>query len=69
MACWPICLFNLDKISGWRCTLGCKPKPMALLMAFAIFLWLAGRRPVSSRCCMRPMGVMNSEIREKFYVS
>lgn len=42
------------------------PSPIDLRMAFAIFRWLTGRNPVVLRCLMRPMGVMYSDIIEKF---
>ena len=53
--------------SGCLCTLGIKPRPMALRMAFAIFLWFFGRRPVSLECFIRPISVMYSDIILKFY--
>ena len=43
-----------------------RPMPIALRMAFAIFRWLTGRRPVVLLCFMRPIGVMYSDIIEKF---
>lgn len=55
------------RISGCRCTLGCKPMPMARRMALAILRWLTGRSPVLSECLILPMGVMKSEMREKFW--
>lgn len=42
------------------------PIPILLLIAFAIFLWLTFLRPVSLPCLIRPMGVMYSDIMEKF---
>lgn len=53
--------------SGCRCTAGMRPKPTALLIAFAIRRWLTGRRPVSLPCLIRPISVMYSDIIEKFY--
>ena len=64
--CFGMFCTSLIRIMGWRCTLGCMPKPMALLMAFAIFLWFTGRRPVSLECLIRPIAVINSEMMEKF---
>jgi hypothetical protein len=53
--------------SGCLCTLGIKPSPIALRMAFAIFLWFFGRRPVSLECFIRPVSVIYSDIIVKFY--
>lgn len=39
---------------------------MALRIAFAIFRWLTGRRPVCCRCLIRPRGDTYSDITEKF---
>jgi hypothetical protein len=52
--------------SGCLCTLGIRPRPMALRMALAIFLWFFGRRPVSLECFIRPISVMYSDIMVKF---
>ena len=54
------------RISGCAWTLGWMPMPTARRMARAILRWLTGRRPVSEECLTRPMGVMNSEMMEKF---
>lgn len=56
------------RTSGCLCTLGIRPSPMALRIAFAIFLWFFGRRPVSLECFMRPVSVMYSDIIVKFYI-
>lgn len=40
---------------------------MLLRIAFAIFLWLAGLRPVSREGRIRPVGDMYSDMTEKFY--
>lgn len=53
--------------NGCLCTLGIRPSPMALRMAFAIFLWFFGRRPVSLECFIRPISVMYSDMIVKFY--
>lgn len=53
--------------SGWRCTLGIRPSPIALRMALAIFRWFFGRSPVSRECFMRPVSVMYSDMMVKFY--
>lgn len=42
---------------------------MVLLIALAIRLWLTGRRPVSFECLILPIGVIYSDIIEKFYAS
>jgi hypothetical protein len=52
--------------SGCLCTLGIRPKPMALRMAFAILRWFFGRSPVSLECFIRPVSVMYSDIMVKF---
>jgi len=52
--------------SGCLCTLGIRPRPIALRMAFAIFRWFFGRSPVSLECFMRPVSVMYSDIMVKF---
>lgn len=54
------------KTNGCLCTLGIRPRPMALRMAFAIFLWFLGRRPVSLECFIRPVSVMYSDMIVKF---
>jgi hypothetical protein len=54
------------KTSGCLCTLGMRPSPIALRIAFAIFLWFFGRRPVSLECFIRPVSVMYSDIIVKF---
>lgn len=54
------------RTSGCLCTLGIRPSPMALRIAFAIFLWFLGRRPVSLECFIRPVSVMYSDIMVKF---
>lgn len=46
--------------------LGMRPTPAALLIAFAILRWFTGRSPVSEECLIRPMGVTNSDMIEKF---
>lgn len=51
---------------GCLCTLGIRPSPMALRIAFAIFLWFFGRRPVSLECFIRPVSVMYSDMIVKF---
>lgn len=53
--------------SGCLCTLGISPRPTALRIAFAIFLWFFGRSPVSLECFIRPISVMYSDIIVKFY--
>jgi hypothetical protein len=53
--------------SGCLCTLGIRPRPMALRIAFAIFLWFLGRRPVSLECFIRPVSVMYSDMIVKFW--
>lgn len=58
--------FMWKRIIGWMWVLGWSPSPIDLLMALAIFLWLTGRSPVSFECLMRPIGVMNSAMIEKF---
>lgn len=40
---------------------------MALRIAFAIFLWFFGRRPVSLECFIRPISLMYSDIIVKFW--
>jgi len=52
---------------GCLCTLGIKPKPTARRIAFAIFRWFFGRRPVSLECFIRPISVMYSDIIVKFW--
>lgn len=52
--------------SGCLCTLGIRPRPMALRMAFAIFLWFFGRRPVALECFIRPVSFMYSDMIVKF---
>jgi len=52
--------------SGCLCTLGIRPSPTALRIAFAIFLWFLGRSPVSLECLIRPISVMYSDIMVKF---
>ena len=64
---------NLDaelffSTKGCLCTLGMRPNPTALLIAFAIFLWFFGRRPVSFECFIRPISVMYSDIIVKFCI-
>lgn len=54
------------RISGCLWTLGMRPIPIALRIAFAIFRWLTGRRPVALLCFIRPIAVMYSDIIEKF---
>lgn len=54
--------------SGCLCTLGMRPKPMALRMAFAILRWFLGRSPVSLECFIRPISVMYSDIIVKFCI-
>jgi hypothetical protein len=56
----------LFSTKGCLCTLGISPSPTALRIAFAIFLWFFGRRPVSLECFMRPISVMYSDIMVKF---
>lgn len=58
--------FWWKRIIGWIWVLGWSPIPIDLLIALAIFLWLTGRSPVSLECLMRPIGVMNSAMIEKF---
>lgn len=60
-------LFFMTK--GCRCTLGIRPRPIALRIALAIFLWFLGRRPVSLECLMRPVSVMYSDMIVKFLYS
>jgi hypothetical protein len=55
------------RISGCLCTLGIRPRPIALLTALATFLWLTGLNPVSLECLILPNSVMNSDIMEKFW--
>lgn len=55
------------RISGCLCTLGIRPRPIALLTALATFLWLTGLNPVSLECLILPSSVMNSDIMEKFW--
>lgn len=52
--------------SGCLCTLGIRPSPIALRIAFAILRWFFGRRPVSLECFIRPVSVMYSDIMVKF---
>jgi hypothetical protein len=52
--------------NGCLCTLGIRPSPIALRIAFAIFLWFFGRRPVSLECFIRPISVMYSDMIVKF---
>jgi hypothetical protein len=54
--------------NGCLCTLGIRPRPMARRIAFAIFLWFFGRRPVSLECFIRPISVMYSDMIVKFCV-
>ena len=54
------------RTNGCLCTLGMRPNPIALLMAFAIFLWFFGRSPVSFECFIRPISVIYSDIIVKF---
>jgi hypothetical protein len=56
----------LFSTSGCLCTLGIRPNPTALRIAFAILRWFFGRRPVSFECFMRPISVMYSDIMVKF---
>jgi hypothetical protein len=68
-AAYPRCIlscFSRAKISGCLWTLGMRPSPIALRMAFAIFRWLTGRNPVSEECLIRPISVMYSDMMEKF---
>jgi hypothetical protein len=46
--------------------LGISPKPMLRRMAFAIFLWLTGLKPVCFGCLIRPVVDMYSDMIEKF---
>lgn len=57
---------SILNISGCLCTLGRRPQPTALLIAFAMRRWLMGRRPVSPLPLIRPISVIYSDIREKF---
>jgi hypothetical protein len=62
---------NLDgelffSTNGCLCTLGISPRPIALRIALAIFLWFLGRNPVSLECFTRPISVMYSDIIVKF---
>jgi hypothetical protein len=52
--------------NGCLCTLGISPKPTALRIALAIFLWFLGRNPVSFECFILPISVMYSDIMVKF---
>lgn len=52
--------------NGCLCTLGIRPSPIALRIAFAIFLWFFGLRPVSLDCFIRPVSVMYSDMIVKF---
>ncbi len=54
------------RISGCLCTLGIKPKPIDLLIALAIRLWLTGLNPESFEPRIRPMGDIYSDMTEKF---